>query len=64
MEVSNNVVKAANNVPNPTDVDNLTEDQKSVAFVAKWTNVNSFRAILTLNAWPRATRFMMFAGPT
>ena len=63
MEVSNNVVKADKNVPNPTDMDTFTDDQKSVAFVAKWTNVNSFRAILTMDTWPRVSRFMMFAGP-
>ena len=63
MQVSNNVIKAAKNVANPIDMDTFTAEQMTVAIIAKWINVNSFRATLTLDTWPEVSRYMMFAGP-
>ena len=63
VQVENHFSSAGSNVDNPTDIDNLTAEQISVAIMAQWTNVDSFQATLTMDNSFDTNRFMMFSGP-
>ena len=61
-----NYIQASNyifpDVPNPTDVNALTEEERRVTMVGKWSNVNSVRITITVTAGDAFTRFIDFGG--
>ena len=62
VQMSNNIEKSVtDDVQNANDIA-LNEEQLAVSISAKWTNVNSFRATLTVNTWPNSARFIQFSG--
>lgn len=62
VQMSNNIEKSGvENVQNANTIV-LNDEQLSVSISARWRNVNSFRATLSMNTWPAVGRFIQFSG--
>jgi len=54
----------AGEVPNPQNLNDITDEQAKVMIIVQWKDVNSFEATFTLNTWASSDRFIIFSGAT
>jgi len=49
---------------NPSNLDQITDEQAKVMIIVQWKNVNSFETEFSISTWPNSGRYVLFTGAT